>query len=278
VSFHDDMMDKVDLIAEYAARPNIFSSDMMGALYAEANIGLWRSQFGQFTKADPESAGELVTDLTTAGTNLNVNNEGTLDSISTEVHEWTGRAADGFRDYVGEVKDAVSLQVDAIKALSMLAEAHQKMLQAVREDLERIADNTIVALRTSSGGGGGGLSFGFAVLAAAAYVLSAGTAAPVMWAVVAGFASVASSATATATIEGQSQVEKLQSMEQALGDLREATLQEQARIQAGLKAMLDFFEVNIAEIRPRRPPIATPMSLTPTDKGWTTADFYPTPG
>jgi hypothetical protein len=277
VSFHDDMMDKVDLIAYYAGQPNIFDSDLMGAVYAEANVGVWRSQFESFTKADPESAGQLVTDLTTAATNLNVNNEGTLDSISTELHEWTGRAADGFREYVGEVKDAVSLQVDAIRALGVLAEAHQKMLQAVREDLERIADDTITLLRTTSGGGGG-LSFGFAVLAAATYVLSAGTAAPVMWAVVAGFASIASSATATATIEGQSQVEKLQSMEQALRDLREATLQEQARIQAGLKAMLDFFETNLTEIRPSRPLVTRPMSATPTEKGWTTDDFYPTPG
>ena len=129
-----------------------------------------------------------------------------------------------------------------------------------------------------TGGGGGGLSFGFAVLAAVTYVLSAGTTAPVLFAVVAGMASVASTATATATIQGRSQVEKLQSMEQALEDLRAATLQEQERIQAGLKAILDFFAANITEIRPNRPLITQPLSASPNEKGWTTDDFYPTPG
>ena len=36
-------------------------------------------------------------------------------------------------------------------------------------------------------------------------------------------------------------------MEKALEDLREATIQEQARIQAGLKAILDFFAANITD-------------------------------
>jgi hypothetical protein len=279
MSFHDDIMEKVDRIAHYAGQPRLFDEDFFGAAYAAENIGLWRSRFSQFTKADPASAGELVTNLNTAATDLTVNNEGTLDAIDTEIHEWTGRAAEGFRGYVGQVKDAVGLQCDAVKALSKIAEAHQKMLEGMRQDVRCLADNTIEALQTS-GGGDGGWSFGFAVLAAAAYVLSAATAggAAVVWAAVAGFSSVASTATTTATIAGQSQVEKLQSMEQALEDLRDAVIQEQQRLQAALRAVTDFFAQYQIDIRPSRPMIATPMSNTPSEKSWTIEDFSPTPG
>lgn len=190
--------------------------------------------------ADLEAAMHMVMTESTPvtalseGIRFNDNNMYRITSDNGYLGRWSGDAAEAFtRNFLSTFDMVAGNQFTALSGVRGVLRAHQAMWKNAREDIDRIAHNTLDAFDVLDGCGKADASFAFSTASAMATVLSAivtavtgGATAPItMISAMAalGSAGVAenSASNARGSIAGQDCASILKSMEQSINRLTE---------------------------------------------------------
>lgn len=127
-------------------------ADALGNL-VEAGFSIFGSEienvvefYARYCVGSVESANSLGAQLIAASQELGQRMDTDLNNIDNGVESWSGTAAGGFEEYMGEVRESLHIHIDTLDAMNIVATGYGAMLTWIREQLVTIAQTTADAL------------------------------------------------------------------------------------------------------------------------------------
>lgn len=219
-----------------------------------SNRGEWEAYFERipgifqyFTEREPEDVDPIITGLGATANTLGTAVTGRVDTVKTDLHDWTGTGADGFNLYYLSGFDAARVnQIAVVSELVLAVQALRKIIDSSRQDVVTIGNQTLEALKKLDDDDGGGMGKGImtvcaavgAALAIAAAGLTGGGSLGIWLAVAGGVVSVGSTTASEVmevSVQGDSVATVLTSMNDAVRTLLGAIEEQEDVVGRGLK-------------------------------------------
>lgn len=197
-----------------------------------------REAIAQFAVGDLDALTAMAEQMSEASTQLTARTAQSLTDASIKVADWSGSAADSFKQYLAQVQDSFALQSVYSLGLVYAFRCHSGLMDAMYRDLADLAEKTNKGLEEAEVRLD---KIGLAIAGVVLAVVTAGAGAVaegVAAVVVTGLVTAAGQAPSVMTevIDGDSKLEVLQAFEKALGVLRTRLDGEVARV----RRMLDY--------------------------------------
>ena len=102
-----------------------------------------REALAPCTQGDPDQAETVAKTFGEAKLRLVEDFEASLGSINTTIEDWTGDAAENFKQYISNVSDAVTLQTYALEDAEVLTDALRQVIQSAQDGVHTLLDDSI---------------------------------------------------------------------------------------------------------------------------------------
>ncbi|TCP43867.1 hypothetical protein EV191_12021 [Tamaricihabitans halophyticus] len=231
-----------------------------------------QDMFTAFKAGDPEPAEQAVAALSGVKSQITEDMHQNLNGLDLYLEDWRGDAADNFRRYTYQMKDALMRKQECVSAAEQAMLAYQQMMQSYRDAILGLIESSQAAMdkideANEMASDKVKLSI-IATVVAVGAALTAGAAAPVLAGVGAALVAGGTSyqiLTMQAEKKGEVIVKMIEEGDKILAEVDDAKERVSKAFFAVTEYVTNVNEENLPDVRPERPDIVTDDKFDPDD-------------